>query len=732
MSQSGEKIDLTRLKKLVIRQDFDELEDSWLAALDQGEIAPAGLLSVLEGVSQRDDTGRADQLAWFLLTETGEKKGARAEMDILLAAAAYLKGTEAIRQESQELFRRIHGKREGLDRMLEMTLGREEVAFPVAIERLELLLTLVPGTYVRDAWYKEPGRVRGMSAGRAALVIDFPEEVSRNYDVAALERVTVLPADDLSAVMTYEPDRLAELASDNPTELVRMVLRTYGPRMESKELKSRLSPVVGKSWARWFSGIRAQLKRDPMIEMGEGAQPVLVLRARPVAFDEERKSRFREAENAAAKLGEVLAYLHELHEGHEPHAELLRFYGEELSRIMINNRGKDAAIALSAAALLDDLPLPEGVEGESRAALPELLAECGERATVIGRIGDERLVEHVLLAVRHRLPDEWAQVYVEMLPGATAAAGEAMADALAGEGHIDLLVPLVGQAIERPHRYPALLVWLWRRMAGGDIPAELATVDKLTVAARLLMLAGELAREREVDQNMLSAIRSGLSSRNFQLLEQVIAGADQEGAERIRHVLHRNEALSDLHRGRIMELLRHHHAAMFLEVILPWEEDVVYTTAEGLRRKQEEFTELCNVKMTANAKAIGEAAARGDLSENAEFTAALEERDRLAERAGGMQADLEKSRVIPSSMADSETVTVGSGVRVRNLDTGEESTMRFLGPWDSDPSRGVYSYRAGLGLAFMGHAAGNEVELATNDSVRRWVILEVFNGLSDE
>ena len=731
MSQSGEMIDLTRLKKLVVQKNYEELEAGWLAALEQGEIGLPGLLSVLEGVSQREQSGRGDQLAWFLLNDASEKRGPQAEMEVLLAAAPYLKGIESIRQETCQLFARQYSGREGLDRMLEMTIRRKDLGYPQAVERLELLLALVPGSFVRDTWYKEPGRVRGMSAERLALVIEFPEEISRNYDANALERVTLLPADDLSAVMTYAPDRLTAMAKDDPTGLVRMVLRTYGPRMESKDLKSRLSPVIPtKSWGRWFSAVKAQLKRDPMIDMGEGTQPVLVLRSKPIAFDEERMGRFRDAGDAGAKLGEVLTYLHELHEGHEPHAELLQFYGAQLGRMITELRGKSASMALSAAAILDDLPLADGATDATVPVLPDLLGECGDRSSIIGRIGDDRLVQHVLSAVRHRLPEEWAQVYVDMLPGATAAASETIGDALLSEGRAAMLAPLAAQAIERPQRAPGLLVWLWRKLAAGDVPAEFGQFDRLTIAARLLMLADELARAGTVDQTLLSAIRNALSSRNFQTLGEIISKTSHDGAERIRHVLHRNAALSDLHRGRIMELLRRYHASLFLEVIPPWEENAVYTTPEGLKRKQEEFTELCNVKMLANARAIGEAASRGDLSENAEFTAALEERDRLAERAGSMQADLEKSRIIPPTMPDSKTVTVGSGVRVRNLDSGEESTWRFLGPWDGDLPNGIYSYRAALAQTFMGHSVGDEVELAGEDGVRHWQILEIFNGLT--
>jgi transcription elongation factor GreA len=74
-------------------------------------------------------------------------------------------------------------------------------------------------------------------------------------------------------------------------------------------------------------------------------------------------------------------------------------------------------------------------------------------------------------------------------------------------------------------------------------------------------------------------------------------------------------------------------------------------------------------------------------------------------------------------------VTVGSGVRAKNEETGDTDTFVFLGPWDVDPDKGVYSYRAPMGLAFMGKSKGDTVELEAESGTKRWEILEVFSGI---
>ncbi len=75
--------------------------------------------------------------------------------------------------------------------------------------------------------------------------------------------------------------------------------------------------------------------------------------------------------------------------------------------------------------------------------------------------------------------------------------------------------------------------------------------------------------------------------------------------------------------------------------IEPWKrEDILFATRAGISRKQEEIDHHVNVKMAENARAIGAAAERGDLSENSEYKFALEERDLLRARLAQMNSEI--------------------------------------------------------------------------------------------
>jgi len=118
-----------------------------------------------------------------------------------------------------------------------------------------------------------------------------------------------------------------------------------------------------------------------------------------------------------------------------------------------------------------------------------------------------------------------------------------------------------------------------------------------------------------------------------------------------------------------------------------------------------------------------EAAAFGDLSENSEFTAALEKRDQLTSRATRMESELKRAQVIPRELPRGPVITIGSRVLVRNLATEGEETYTFLGPWDSDAQQRILTYNAPLALAFMGKRVGEVVVFGEGDEERRWEVL---------
>jgi transcription elongation GreA/GreB family factor len=252
----------------------------------------------------------------------------------------------------------------------------------------------------------------------------------------------------------------------------------------------------------------------------------------------------------------------------------------------------------------------------------------------------------------------------------------------------------------------------------------------IAVLRRLLSATSALGRAGgRQDKQMLSRIKNELVEGAREEVEKILEGATDEEITTVMGLVERNAGLTPQARHRLAGSVRAARPELYRTQSHPWKQNAIYTTREGLDRRREEYERIVDERMPEVIREIGEAAELGDLSENAEYTAALEERSRLSEKAGEIKDEMRRARVIPPDMAEASYVTIGSRVRARRMDTGEEETLTFLGPWDADPKNGIYSYKAPLSLTFMGAAEGDTVTLERDHEQTSWEILEIESAL---
>ena len=144
-------------------------------------------------------------------------------------------------------------------------------------------------------------------------------------------------------------------------------------------------------------------------------------------------------------------------------------------------------------------------------------------------------------------------------------------------------------------------------------------------------------------------------------------------------------------------------------------------TKRGAELLKEELHRLKTIERPANSKAIGEARAHGDLSENAEYHAAREKQGFTEARIKDLEAKISTAEVIdPPTSGD--RVTFGSTVRVEDED-GKETLYQIVGSEETDPSRGRISVMAPLARTLIGKKVGDTVEAQLPGGKKRFEIL---------
>ncbi len=122
-------------------------------------------------------------------------------------------------------------------------------------------------------------------------------------------------------------------------------------------------------------------------------------------------------------------------------------------------------------------------------------------------------------------------------------------------------------------------------------------------------------------------------------------------------------------------------------------------------------------------KALREAAAHGDLSENSEYDAAKERKTFLEARAAHLAERLNSLSSLKISSIPAETVGFGSRVRLEDLDTGEVKEYELVTPEEVDARRGRISIASPIGRAMMGRKVDDEVTVRLPGGAREYVII---------
>ena len=156
------------------------------------------------------------------------------------------------------------------------------------------------------------------------------------------------------------------------------------------------------------------------------------------------------------------------------------------------------------------------------------------------------------------------------------------------------------------------------------------------------------------------------------------------------------------------------------------EKDVILTK-DGLKKLEEELEELRTVKRTEVADRIKEAIAFGDISENSEYDDAKNEQAFIEGRIITLEKMLRNVKVIDDDVRVEGIVSIGSTIKVKDLEFDEVLEYKLVGTVEADPMNNKISNESPVGQSIIGHKAGDIVEVEVPIGVLKYEILEVSN-----
>jgi transcription elongation factor GreA len=153
--------------------------------------------------------------------------------------------------------------------------------------------------------------------------------------------------------------------------------------------------------------------------------------------------------------------------------------------------------------------------------------------------------------------------------------------------------------------------------------------------------------------------------------------------------------------------------------------DKIPMTPRGAQRLKDELKRRKEVDRYEIVRAIEEARGHGDLSENADYSAAKEAQSHNEGRIKELEGTLALSEIIDPAKMTGSRVTFGATVTLTEVDSGEEVVYSIVGENEADIKRGLISITAPVARAIVGKEAGESVQVRTPKGMKEYEVVSV-------
>ena len=679
----------SNLQLLVEDGKYDELEDRWLDQMTSGQSGVDEFLFIARLLGRNKEKERAGMLLLLLAEHLREKEDWAGRFRVLSEISRHTADPnkiEDLKDQLEETLRRLHPDSNSFSQILNH-FKFHDIKSP---EDLKPCLDKVQPWLTHDVGYLfyEPGRgvgrVREINMNLGFVRVDFENRKDATVDVADADLLP-LERGHILREKFEQPDVLRKRATENPAETLGQLLQQMDRPMTAGEIKECFSGLLPENqWSRWWTAAK---KNPQVVVRGKGAQAEYSWTSSTEDAVESIRRNF-EGSNLKIRLELV-----KQHAGRSP--ELRRYFEEQI--------GGAAEQAWSKHQWPTALDILDLISKTSIAVNPgftfEDVLRNADPDRLLADVDNAPLKLRILEAYKTIAPDRAPQIMsrVFLREENTRVLGFVYESILAESPQ--MLEGLLDQIVRMPHSHPGVISWMSQRgeQENFDLqndPAGRRMDGKFLITLLSSLDDPELSSQRN---RIKKALESGL------LINILNNRMDPDSAGKAIEVLEHSRAIEEYRRDRWKNTIR----MRFPE--FKQKEEWIFSTKEAMEKKRQELENIVTVELPKNRKAVGEAAALGDLSENHEYKAARERQDYLINRIQQLQTDLGRVRLLEPGKTDTSEVRPGTRVTLAQ-ENASKIVMTVLGPWDSNPTDNIFSYQSPIGTNLMGKSIGDAVQ----------------------
>ncbi|NRA95548.1 MAG: GreA/GreB family elongation factor [Planctomycetes bacterium] len=740
-----------QFREFAERGDHQGFEDLWLERLDA---APAEVDPFIQGGDALASQGQFDKAGLYLSMLS----------PVLLERELYLEALQVLRKMAEvaprerglrhgllTAYRGLYGDDPNLETFLEMCGVADGKDPKAAVQKMDTFLHMKTGAYLFHPGGWHAGRIAEVDADDASLVIDFAEKRGHRMSMEMAAKKTDLIADnDLRAMKLDRLEEVKRLIEEDPVELIRCGLRSRRGKASLRDLRDRIAGDVipTKSWSRWWQKARGKVKAAGDITITPGANPTIELGEESGGYTEACLRDLRHLPTDTRRV----RYFRDLMKEAPAHEDGIPALVAVATNLISASPDMGMADRISLSFLLT-----EATQKWSEITSPDELAPAHtllDHDSAIRSLARIPISSHrvaAMLEIKQHEGIDWPALCRQVIVGgAPESAEHCLADLLRG-GHEQVAEDAINAVADRYRDHPRAFIWYVRSARGDKLPANIRRDRDTVLLEKSLVLHSHLDKEA-IRLKDLESIASGESKdlaatlakvfplKDYALVRDAFREANESEATTLAALLRNNRSLNADLRDRMMaHMFRTRPEAAKFDTGAPvaptnpmFDPGIIYTTEKALQARRVEHEDVVNTQIPDNSIEIGRAASHGDLSENAEWTAAVEKQERLTKLAEELADGIQKARIISGDIQQESEGNVTLGSRVSLTDAGgAHHAYTVLGPWDVDAGRGFISYLSPIGRALIGHTKGETVGLDVAAGHVEFTITSIADGFAD-
>lgn len=695
----------------LVNRDYSSFLSLWDEYCSGDELDEDEMIKVLEDVKMSEFSesfGRYVDKALPLWETLGESSKAHTIFKLIIDLQTSNDDTLGIM--AYDYVKNKFENANNFDHMLKLVGLKDMRDFQGSVSNMELLCHMHKGNFVFHTGGWGVGEIMEVSFLREQLSLEF-DYVAGRKDLSfqnAFKNLLPIPKDHFLARRFGDPDALEAFARENPTEVIKMLLKDLGPKTAA-EIKEELCELVipVEEWTKWWQSTRAKVKKETSLEVPGDLRDPFRLRDVEIGHEERLQRALEKKPDLNTLIQLVYSFLRDFPttlKNDEFKTSLQGKLAEALSM-----GGVSEAQELQLRFFLEDLS-PQNEHPE----ISKLIKKFVNVDAVINEIQVIAFKKRALVQVRSERED-WVDLFFDLfLKVDQNPLRDYILTELMDAGKESELSEKLKILLEHPGKYPQSLLWYFKKvMSKAKVPMS-DQKGKNKFFEAFLILLSIMDRSGPSNRDMVKKMLAFLTNGRYAIVRKIFQNASIEEVQEFLLLATKCHCFTD-HDIKIFHSLG--------EVVHPSlskmrkkyaeeepEEEVIWTTEQGLQKIKARIEEIATVETVENAKEIEVARSHGDLRENSEFKFALERRDRLQGELKLLSDQVNKAQVIIKDNVSTDAVGVGVIVECED-NKGKSVSYTLLGPWDANTDENILSFQSKLAQDMKGLKVGDSFKV---------------------